>query len=393
MFANNKPLAIISLIAVVNALGYAIIIPVLYSYSLQFGLNAFQNGLLFALYSVGQFVSTPIIGRMSDKFGRKPLLLLSLMGSALSFFMMAFAPSAMFLFFARFLDGITAGNLPVASAVISDTTNEKDRAKGFGIIGAAFGFGFIFGPLVSALTVKQGTSIPFIIAGLVSLLAVAVTFVALPETNKHIGEVKKGKLFDFGKLVHSLKDANIGPLLLITLLGSIGFSSFFYGFNAFSVEGLHMSPNQIAIIFSLIGVIGLITQLGILPRVTQKFGVGKPLYVALVTLGLVFLGLYFARNMYVYIVLCSLIAFPNSFINPLTQTLLSKETDMKSQGSIQGLNASYMSIGQMIGPIIAGLVAFSSASLTFVVASIMMFLSLPLAAKALKPDHRKESAF
>src|SRR6266852_5010677 len=121
MFKNNRNLFIIALIAVVNALGYGIIIPILYSYSKRFGLSDFQNGLLFALFSLCQFISTPFIGRMSDKYGRKPLLVVSILGTAISFLMMAFAPNVIFVFLARALDGLTAGNIPVASAVISDT--------------------------------------------------------------------------------------------------------------------------------------------------------------------------------------------------------------------------------------------------------------------------------
>src|SRR3990167_7913986 len=153
MLRQNRNILIIALIAIVNALGYGIIIPILYAYSLKYGLTDFQNGLLFSTFSLSQFISTPIIGRLSDKFGRRPLLIISISGTALSFFMMAFAPNALFLFLARALDGITAGNIPVASAVISDTTTSKDRAKGFGVIGASFGFGLIFGPAISALTV------------------------------------------------------------------------------------------------------------------------------------------------------------------------------------------------------------------------------------------------
>ena len=119
--SENRNLAIIAVIAVVNALGYGIIIPILYSYSRKFGLSDFQNGLLFALFSLCSFLSTPLIGRLSDKYGRKPLLVISITGTAISFIIAAFAPSAIFLFLARALDGITAGNIPVASAVISDT--------------------------------------------------------------------------------------------------------------------------------------------------------------------------------------------------------------------------------------------------------------------------------
>ncbi|MBI2641537.1 MFS transporter [Candidatus Roizmanbacteria bacterium] len=125
MLRQNRTFLIVALIAVVNALGYGIIIPILYSYSLRYGLSDFQNGLLFSIFSICQFIATPVIGRMSDKYGRKPLLLISILGTAVSFFMAAFAPNAIFLFIARALDGITAGNIPVISAVISDTTSQE----------------------------------------------------------------------------------------------------------------------------------------------------------------------------------------------------------------------------------------------------------------------------
>src|SRR5438046_1869594 len=162
MLKNNRNVLIIALIAVVNMLGYGIIIPILYSYSKKFGLSDFDNGLLFASFSICQFISTPIIGRLSDKYGRRPMLLVSIIGTAGSFFLMAFAPNAWFLLLARALDGLTAGNIPVAFAVISDSTEPQDRAKAFGLIGSAFSFGFVFGLAIAALTVGFGQAITFI---------------------------------------------------------------------------------------------------------------------------------------------------------------------------------------------------------------------------------------
>src|SRR3989304_8511123 len=193
---KNRNLLVVSAIAIVNALGYGIIIPILYSYSQKYGLSDFENGLLFSLFSICQFISTPIIGRLSDKYGRKPLLVISIIGTALSFIIMAFAPSAIFLFVARALDGLTAGHIPGAFAVISDSHEPKERARAFGLIGAAFNFGFVFGPAISAFTVGWGSGIPFIIAAAITIVAVILTAIYLPETNKHKGEIKEGKLFD-----------------------------------------------------------------------------------------------------------------------------------------------------------------------------------------------------
>ena len=275
LLKTNRNLAIIALIPVVNALGYGIVFPILYSYSQKYGLSDFDNGLLFALFSICQFISTPIIGRLSDRYGRRPLLVISIAGTFVSFIMMALAPSAVFLFLARALDGLTAGNLPVAQAVISDTTEAKDRARGFGIIGAAFGFGFIFGPAISALTVGISPATPFIIAAAISFVAVLVTALFLPETNKHLGEVKRGKLFDLKKLYNTLFDPNVGTTFVISLFYFLAFSLFIYAFQPYSVKILKLSANQISLLFMAVGVVGLITQTFLVQRISKIFGLKK----------------------------------------------------------------------------------------------------------------------
>lgn len=386
MFKQNRNLMIIALIAIVNALGYGIIIPILYSYSHKFGLSDFQNGLLFSIFSVCQFIATPVIGRLSDVYGRKPLLVISIAGTALSFFLMALAPSAIFLFLARALDGITAGNIPVASAVISDTTKPEDRAKGFGIIGASFGFGFIFGPAISALTVGYGAQVPFIIAGSVSVLATILTALLLPETNKHKGLVKHGKLFDFVHLAKALVDVNVGTTLLISFVYSFAFSLFIYAYQPLSVRVLGLTPTQISINFTLFGLVGLIAQALIIPRVTKRFGDTVMLRNSLLVATLSFVTFYFTRSLATLILVSIFHSLANAFVNPLVQSLLSREVDDHSQGSIQGINASYVSLGMIIGPIIGGVLATTSIPMPFLAGSVAVgvcfLLSLQVMRKA-----------
>jgi len=371
MFKQNRNLLIIALIAIVNALGYGIIIPILYSYSQKYGLSDFQNGLLFATFSVCQFISTPIIGRMSDKYGRKPLLLLSISGTAVSFILMAFAPNAIFLFIARALDGITAGNIPVASAVITDTTEPKDRVKGFGIIGASFGFGFIFGPAISALTVGINSAIPFLIAAGVSIVAVVMTALFLPETNKRIGEVKDEKLFNFERLFHALTNKTVGTTLVLTLLFFTAFSMFIYGFQSSAVKFYHMSANQISFLFTIFGVLGLFSQLVMLRFATKRFGVKRSFIFALIWISIVFFIMFFTGSILTFVIANVALGLVNSFIQPLSQTILSEEAEEHEQGGMQGLNASYMSIGQIIGPILAGIFATFSVKSPFIGAGFL----------------------
>lgn len=390
---KNRNFLIIALIAIVNALGYGIIIPVLYSYSRKFGLNDFQNGLLFSVFSICQFISTPVIGRLSDKYGRRPLLIISLLGTALSFFIMAFAPSALFLFLARALDGITAGNIPVASAVISDTTTLEERAKGFGILGASFGFGFVFGPAISAITVGLNDALPFIVAGVVSLVAVIATTIFLPETNKHIGEVKESKFFNFKKLFHALSDENVGTTLLITLFYSFALSLLIFAFQPFSVKILKLSANQISILFTLFGLVGLITQIFLLHRLTKRLGLKNTFIASFFVISIVFFAFYFIGNPLIFATASIIWGFANSLINPLIQTILSKETDDKSQGTILGLNASYLSIGMILGPIIGGTLASFSIPSPFLAGSGFSLICFFLAFHVLKKGVKKETAF
>src|SRR3990167_3980575 len=371
LLKGNKSLLIISLIAVVNALGYGIVFPILYSYSVRFGLSDFQNGLLFASFSVCQFLATPIIGRMSDKYGRRPMLLFSLVGTALSFFTLAFAPSVLFLFLGRMLDGITAGNIPVAMAVISDTTEPKDRPRGFGIIAAFFGFGFVFGPTISALTVGISPSLPFIIAGIISIVAVLATFFFLSETNKHIGRIQHhGKLFDFGKLIKAASDPNVGPTLLITLFYFMAFFQFIYAFQPFTIKVLGLSPNQIAALFTAFGVIGLISQLFLVQRAVKMLGLKRAYSMAFLVVIFCFFVMFLNKLLIPFIIVNFILGFANSLIQPLTTTILSNETDSASQVSIMGLNSSYMSIGQIMGPILGGAFASIALPLPFLAAGL-----------------------
>jgi predicted MFS family arabinose efflux permease len=391
---ENRTVLIIALVAIVNALGYGIIIPVLYSYSKKFGMTDFQNGLLFASFSLAQFLSTPIIGRMSDKYGRKPLLLISISGTALSFFTMAFAPNIFFLFFARILDGITAGNIPVAMAVISDSTTAENRAKGFGIIMGTFSFGFVLGPAIAALTVGLDPTYPFLVAGGISILAVVITALFLPETNKHIGEVRKGKLFDFKKMWHALFDPNVGMTLLITMFYFLAFAcAIIYGFQPFTKNVLGLSDTENALLFVLFGTVGLVTQLFVVQRFAKRFGLQKSFRIAILLTMTSFLIMFFSKTLFLFVFASIILGLFNGMAQTLIPTILSQETDAKSQGTMMGLNASYQSIGFILGPILGGLLATVAIAYPFLAGAGFMALCLFLSFGVLRPGVKKESTF
>jgi MFS family permease len=394
MFKQNRNLLIVALVALVNMLGYGIIIPIMYSYSQKFGLSDFQNGLLFAVFSICQFISTPIIGRLSDKYGRRPMLLLSILGTALSFVMMAFAPSALFLFLARALDGLTAGNIPVIFAVISDSTKPEERAKAFGLIGSAFSFGFIFGPAIASFTIGFGEAIPFIIAALITVLAAVLMWLYLPETNKHMGEVVKGKLFDFVKMWQTLFDPNVGMTFIITLVFFLAFAcSVMYGFQPFLINVIKISAAQNAQLFTLFGIMGLVAQNVVVGPVTKMFGMKKAFSGSILLVAVSFFLMYLANALPLFIIAMMVLALANSVAQTLIPTILSQEADAKSQGTIMGLNGSYQSIGMIAGPLLGGAIATISIPATFLTGALLVLVCYFLSFKVLRPGLKKESAF
>jgi MFS family permease len=394
MLKTNRNLFIIALIAFVNMLGYGIIIPILYSFSKKFGLSDFENGLLFAIFSLCQFISTPVIGRLSDKFGRRPMLLISIIGTAVSFFTMAFARNYLFLFIARAIDGLTAGNIPVAFAVISDSTKQEERPKAFGLISAAFNFGFVFGPAISALTFGINSAIPFLIAGSITVIAVILTALYLPETNKHMGEVKEGKLFDFPKLWHTLFDPNVGATFLISLIYFLGFAcAVIYGFQPYVINVLKLNATSNAYLFTLFGIVGLITQTFLVQFSTKKWGLKNAFRYSILVTGFSFLIISLMHSVTFFVIAMILLAIFNGIGQTLIPTILSGEADDKSQGSIMGLNASYQSIGMIIGPLIGGAIASYSILLDFLLGSVLMFVCFGLTFEVLRPGIKKESAF
>src|SRR5258708_2905865 len=179
---KNKTLMILMFIMLINALAYGTIIPLLYPYSQRFGIGPAGLGILFASFSLAQFLATPVLGRLSDKYGRKPILLICLLGTSVSLALFASATSIPMLFFARIIDGVTGGNISVAQAVIADSTSGEERAKSFAMLGASFGVGFTFGPALGGLVGSFGLAAPFWLASVLALAGTFLVFIILIQT-------------------------------------------------------------------------------------------------------------------------------------------------------------------------------------------------------------------
>src|SRR5688572_17865304 len=200
----SRPLLVIFLTIFVNLVGFGIIIPLLPFYAETFGASPLVIGLLFASFSVSQLLAAPVLGELSDRYGRRPVLIFSLIGTALSFAMLAVAHSLTMLFLARIVDGLSGGNITTARAYIADVTTEEDRAKSFGLLGAAFGLGFIVGPALGALFSHISYTAPIWAAAAITVVAVALAWFWLPETVHRVdaGRAPWRALADLSRHVH-----------------------------------------------------------------------------------------------------------------------------------------------------------------------------------------------
>jgi len=260
---KNKELSILVFICIINSMGFGIIVPLLYSYGKKFGIDHQTIGLLTAAFSIAQFFATPVLGSMSDKFGRKPLLAISLFGTCISFVMFAFAQGAIMLFAARILDGLTGGNVSVAQAMISDTTTSKDRAKKFGILSSAFGFGFVIGPAVGGLLSKLGPQVPFYFAAGIALIGALCSVFFLKETRvkEKKTSLSSAKKFTFLSLITTLKMPVIGTAIFIGFLLTMAQFTMIIGFQTFSVDTLKLSNTNIGLLYTGFAATGIVMQL------------------------------------------------------------------------------------------------------------------------------------
>lgn len=390
----NATLLVLMLVMVINSLAYGTIIPLLYPYASRFGINAVGLGWLFASFSLAQLISTPIIGRLSDKYGRKPLLLLCLLGTGASLALFASAQSVAMLFIARIIDGISGGNNSVAQAIIADTTTGQERAKAFGLVGAAFGFGFLFGPAVGGVLSQYGLTVPFWFAAIVAFFGTAVGAILLPETlSKSVAkEAKKESFFT----VDSFKQAFfVGPAALalwMSLIVATALNAFIIGFQAFTNDVLHMSSRDIGLLFAAFGLVSMLMQAGGIKYLLKWFKSKKlVLTITLTVCALALLAVATTTTAITFALVLFAFMIPSAPHYSLISALISERTRPEDQGGILGFNQAVMSVGQIFGPLLAGAVTIYSVHWVFVVASALYagaaLATLPMYARFRKPTN------
>jgi multidrug resistance protein len=376
---QDKNLWVLVLICVINSLGFGIIVPVLYSYGKQYGVTGETLGILTASFSVAQFFATPLLGSLSDKWGRKPLLVISLAGTCLSFLMFAWAGSIFMLFAARILDGITGGNVSVAQAMVSDTATPQNRAKKFGILGSAFGFGFVIGPAIGGLLNKFGAQVPFFFAAGIALIGVLCSIFLLKETNKVDKKKTSAKTkFEFSALVTTLKRPVIGTAVFTGFMLTMAQFTMIIGFQTFSVDILKINPTQIGILYAGFAISGILMQL-LVPLFTKWISSKAMILLLSTMLCMAAMFVTGLTSQFIPFVVCICIyGLFNGLRNPMINAIIADKIDANERGKILGINQSYASIGQTLGPVTAGFAALISVHSVFFLSSCYILFALLL---------------
>jgi len=376
----RKKFMILFMIVLADMIGFGLILPLLPYYATEFGASEFIIGMLTAIYPLGQFFAAPVVGRLSDKYGRKPLLLFSVAGTFISLLLLGFAGSLIVLFIARLTDGLTGGNITVAQSYISDITTSKNRSKGLGMIGAAFGIGFVFGPVLGGLLSNISYSLPAFIAAGISFINLMLIIFVLPESlDKKEVKDKKRVPINLNALKKELKKPIIGPLLLTRLLYSFSFSMFQTTFALYSIKKFNLEASQTGLILAYVGVIIVIVQGFVVGKISKKY---KDHNILLTTLSIMAPSLIlwgFAPSVLFLLLILIPISFAGGIFNVTINSFLTKLVKKEDIGGTLGLSNSLESLSRIFAPLAGGLfIDISGAYLPGLIGGVIVLLSLML---------------
>lgn len=348
----------IFLIVLIDVLGMTIIFPLLPFYSESLGATPFMVGMIVAVYGLCQFIAGPMLGQLSDRVGRKKVLVFSQIGTCIGFIILALSNSLTLVFISRIIDGLTAGNVSVAQAYISDVTEPKDRTKAFGILGSAFSLGFIIGPALSGFLANYGPHYPIALAACLSFISIMATILILPKSEIHVNEGPRNK-FAIKNILNYLKMKEVSPLLFQFFAFIFAFSFFMTGFamfcgEKFSIDGKPFGAQEVGWIFTFIGVWSLIVQTGLLKILGEKWGEKKIVVIGFISMSVGFFIIGEISTVPLLLGALILTTFGSSVLRPSITSQITKVVPRNQQGTILGVTQSLQSMAQVIAPLIGG---------------------------------------
>lgn len=379
---KTSPLLLIFLTVFIDLIGFGIVIPILpiYAKSPTFHASPTAIGLLMGSYSLAQFFCTPLLGSISDRVGRRPVLIFSVLGTSLAFLTMGLAGSFWVLLAARTFDGVTGGNIGTAQAYIADVTRPEERAKGMGLIGAAFGLGFIFGPAIGGvLSHNFGLSSPFYFSAVLALVNAILIYFLLPEslTEKQHGAIHLSA--HFRRIWHAVRRPELSRLVLIFFVATLAFGTYQSTFALFAEAQYGYTPDRLGYLFAYAGIIGVIVQGGLVGRLVKYVAEGVLMVVGFVILAVTFFAIPFTHTLTPLLVVLGLMSVGSALASNLLPAQISRRAGSAEQGSVLGITQSAGSLARFIGPVWGGLLLnHFTPGAPFIACGVLALLALAL---------------
>jgi MFS family permease len=366
---KSRPLLAIFLIVFVDILAFTLVLPYLPFYAEQFGATPTQVGLILTSFSLFQFLAGPVLGRMSDQMGRKPVLILSQIGTCLGFVLLALSQNLWMVYLSRILDGITAGNITVAQAAISDITKPEQRAKAFSLIGVSFGLGFFVGPAVAALLSHLSPESPAWGAAILSALSVVCTLLLFrddEEVHRHrqpfrITYRDLSEAFNFEPIVRYLKNLQLRPLMMQFFFFNLSFSAHISCFALFAErrlmwDGHPFGPKEVGYLYAYLGFLGIAIRSWLIGTLIRWLGERGTSRLGFMLQALGFSAYLFVDSIQGAILASTCSSIGSGLIRPTLGAMMSHAAPPREQGGVFGVSQSLASIASIIAPLIAGLI-------------------------------------
>jgi len=378
---SRSPIVVLFLTIFIDLLGFGLVIPIFPIFSKELHATSLQIGFIAGLYSLMNFLFSPLWGTLSDRIGRRPVMLVSIFITMCAYVFFAFTHDLLFLVISRIFAGIGSANISAAQAYIADITEPKDRSKYMGLIGAAFGLGFIFGPPIGGyLKAMSGVGsvdmVGYVAAGLCALNLVMAYFL-LPESIKVKQAHKKFEFKPISNLVYELKKPIISELFTLNFIFICAFSMMQITASILWVERYLLSEKEVGFVFMFIGVVGAIVQGGLVGKLTKKFGEKKLLLMGslLMVVGLASIPYVPVEHFWLQLISMTFIAFGNGCISPALSSLISQEAEPHEQGQVLGMNMSFGSLARVVGPAVGGILYDFHYTLPYIAGGLLMLVS------------------
>lgn len=392
--ATKNPKLLIFSVVFIDLLGFGIMIPMLPFYARHFGADAMEIGFLMFVYSFMQFFLSPYWGRLSDRYGRRPVLLTTIFGQGLAFMIAAFAPSYFILLVSRIFAGAFSANISTANAYMADVTSKEERAKGMGLIGAAFGLGFVFGPAIGGISISYGYYIPSLIAGCLAFANFLWAYKILREPDRSVDErAQNRRRLSVEGINKILSQPKFFVPILSFFLITFAFVQLEITFGLFVLDQFQMDERQAGLLLAFLGVVMAIVQGGLLGKILKFVSEENLVLMGCGFIVLALGSLFFLDQVSVLIVSLVVLAFGYSLANPCLSAITSKSARSENQGTVLGVYQSGASLARVLGPLAAGFLYDSGRRLPFFAgASIVLLAGLVFTFHARKSDNASSSA-